>query len=232
MPTPQTRSLLLAAGRRSTDLWLLAGRVSDVGLRADAHATYDRLAAGAPRPDERELRFDLVFDILPAAAVYKALTEHGRTSEEAVAVVTRALLGLPHLPTQALRLLLRTPRGRRFFMRHLVPAVKRLFPAAGWDVVWRERSPDRVAVDVTRCFFVDMMRRLGTSPVSLAYCAMDEAISSNLSSHLRYSRSATLAMGATRCEFCFALASDGGVIGAAQRASSARDSRLRSASRR
>jgi L-2-amino-thiazoline-4-carboxylic acid hydrolase-like protein len=232
MPTAQIRLLLLAAGRRSTALWLVAGRLSDVGLRADTYAAYDRLSATAPWPDQRELWFDLAFDVLPAAAVYTALIEHGRTSEEAVAAVTRALMGLSHLPTQALRVLLRTPQGRRLFMRYLVPAVKRSFPAAGFDVAWGERSPNRITMDVTRCFFVDMTRRLGTLPAALAWCAMDEAVSSSLSPHLRYSRSATLAMGAPRCEFCFALERDGGVIGAAERASLAEEEPLRSASRR
>jgi hypothetical protein len=38
------RSLLLAAGRRSTALWLFAGRLSDLSLKAHTYAAYTRLA--------------------------------------------------------------------------------------------------------------------------------------------------------------------------------------------
>lgn len=92
MHSSQNGSLLLAAGRRSTALWLLAGRLSDPGLKADTYAAYDRLAAVAPWTSERELCSELVFDVLAAAAVYTALIERGQSSEEAVAAVTQVIL--------------------------------------------------------------------------------------------------------------------------------------------
>ncbi len=52
MHTRQTRSLLLAAGRRSAVRWLRAGRLSDPGVQADTFAAYARLAAAAPWPKQ------------------------------------------------------------------------------------------------------------------------------------------------------------------------------------
>ena len=205
MLTGQTRLLLLTAGRCSIDLWLRAGRLSEPGLRSRTHASYDRMAEVAPWPDQHALRLHLALSVLPGAAVYTALREGGWSSKDAVDAVTRAMLAVSQVPNQAQRLLMLSDRGRRLFLRYLGPAVGAIFPAPGWRVTWVERSPQRIAFNITRCYTLDALRRLDAAPVATAYCAVDQAINASLSPRMRFSRTGTLAAGGSRCDFCFEL---------------------------
>lgn len=96
-------------------------------------------------------------------------------------------------------LLLRTEQGRRLFMRTLAPGpLGRFFPAPAWQSTWTERSQHRVAIDVTRCYDLDMLRLLDAAPVAPVLCAGDAYI-------IPWSRTGTLATGAGRCDFCLEL---------------------------
>jgi hypothetical protein len=205
MLTGQTRSLLLSAGRCSIDdLWLRAARLSESGLGSDARVVYDRMVDKVPWPDQQVNRAYLVFIILPWAAIYTVLRERGRTEQEAVETVTRAALAGAAVERMATGLLLRTAAGRRRFMRS-VPHLAFLFPAPTWEYTWVERSDNRVAFDITRCYALDTFRRLDAAPAAVAVCADDDYVFADLCPHLRFSRTGTLAMGARRCDFCWEL---------------------------
>lgn len=143
--------------------------------------------------------------MLPGAAVYTALREGGWSSTDAVDAVTRAMLAVTNVPSQAQRVLMRSDRGRRLFLRYLEPAVGAIFPAPGWKMTWVERSPQRVAFDITRCYTLDVLHRLDAAPVAAAYCAVDQAINASLSPQMHFSRIGALATGSSRCDFCFEL---------------------------
>ena len=204
MLTSQIRSLLLTAGRYSIDVWLRAARLSESGLGSDARAAYDRMADKAPWPDQQQNRAILVFIVLPWAALYTALRKRGRTEQEAVETVTHAALAGAALERVATGLLLRTAPGRRLFMRG-VPHLVGLFPAPAWELTWVERSDNRVAFDITRCYALDTLRLLDAAPVAVAVCADDDYVFSHLCPHLRFSRTGTLASGAPCCDFCWEL---------------------------
>lgn len=204
MLTSQTRWLLLRAGRCSIDVWLCAARLLEPGLGSDARAAYDRMASKAPWPDQQANRAVLVFILLPWAALYTALREHGRTEQEAVDTVTRAALVGAALERMATGLLLRTTLGRRLFMREL-PHLVGLFLGPAWEFTWVQRSDNRVAFDITRCYALETLRLLDAAPVAVAVCADDDYVFADLCPHLRFSRTGTLAMGAPRCDFCWEL---------------------------
>lgn len=179
--------------------------MSQPDLRSAARVAYDRMADEAAWPDQQALRLHLALLVLPGAAVFTALREDGRTTEEAVAAVTRAMLSVARVPSQAYRVLMRSERARHVYMRYLEPAVGGIFPSPGWEITWVERSPHRIAFDVTRCFTLDTLRGLDAAPVAPAYCAVDGAVNASLSPRLQWSRTGTLATGAPRCDFCFEL---------------------------
>ncbi|HET8532247.1 MAG TPA: L-2-amino-thiazoline-4-carboxylic acid hydrolase [Methylomirabilota bacterium] len=203
MLTAQTRRLLLEAGRRSIDVWVPAGRLSEPGLKSDAQAAYARMADKVPWPDQQINRIVLVFLLLPCAALYTALREHGRTEQEAVESVTRAALAGATLERITMGLLLRTAPGRQLFMRTAPHFVGLLFSAPAWQLTWVERSDDRVAFDITRCYALDTLRLLDAAPVTRAVCADDDYVFTDLCPHLRFTRTGTLATGAPRCDFCW-----------------------------
>ena len=99
------------------------------------------------------------------------------------------------------KLLLRTDRGRRLFLRSLRPNWLLLTPppANQWSVT--ERSPTRVTIEITRCYRWDAFRLVGTPEVASVACAYEESVMNGSPYlHLTYS---SMAAGADRCRFCF-----------------------------
>ncbi len=195
----QARGLLLQAGRASLEIWVRAGRMTEPRLASDARAIYDRMADRVPWPAQQANQAHLVFMVLPMAALYTALREHGKAEQDAVETVQAAVkVGMAPL-RGVFGLLLGAERGRRLFMRTLAPGpLGRFFPAPAWQITWTERSKNRVAFDITRCYDLDMLRLLGTAPVAVALCTGDAYV-------IPWSRTGTLATGADRCDFCFEL---------------------------
>lgn len=197
-----TRQLLLGAGRASLGMWTRKVPAADPSLRPQARAAFDELSGRVPWPSQPVLRLHLVFFVLPGAALYTALRDHGQTTREATQAVTATLTALAAPHRRRGQRLMRSEPGRRLFMR-VASASLRAFPAPGWQATWIERSPRRVAFDMTRCFDLDMLRQLDTDAIAPAYCAVDDILYTDLCPQLRFSRTGTLATGATRCDFRF-----------------------------
>jgi hypothetical protein len=198
----RSRGVLLAAGRASIRIWLRAAGVDGPPVRTGAVVQFDRLAKGVPWPEVPALRLHLALSVLPGAAVYHALREQGRSQDDAAGLVTDSLRAMARPRGRVIGGLSRSAWGRALFMRTASRSL-RAFPAPGWQATWVERGPGRVAFDMSRCFDLDMLRRLDAEPIAPAYCAVDDVLYGRLDPRLRFRRSTTLAKGGERCDFCF-----------------------------
>ena len=211
MLTAQTRWILLQTGGNSLWLWVRTCGVSEPGLRAEVQRIYDRMADEVPWPPQRVNRVLLVSLVLPLAALYTGLRDRGRTEEEAVAAATRAVeVTLVGLERRMMGLFLATSPGRRQFVRveTTVVDVLRTVGAPEWEATFVERSADRMAVDVTRCYIFDTLRLLDAAPAVAAMCAHDAAAFTDLCPQLVFTRNGTLGTGADRCDFCLEFVAD------------------------
>ena len=198
----RSRGLLLATGRASTRIWLRAAGMNRRHERSTVAARFDRLASDVEWPEARPLRWHLALSVLPGAAIYHSLREGGRSEAEAVRLVTEALAAMALPRARTYGALSRSAPGRDLFMRAARGSL-RAFPEPGWQASWVSRGPGRVAFDMTRCFDLDVLHRLGAGPIAPAYCAVDDVLYSRLDPRLRFTRSETLATGGHRCDFCF-----------------------------
>ncbi len=197
-----TRSTLLRAGRASIRVWLRHVPAADPLLLAEARRDFDRLSGQVPWPGQPVLRLHLAFSVLPGAAIYRAMRERGRDADTAADAVTRALVTMAAPRHRVLQRLTRRERGRRVFMAAAQRSL-RAFPPPGWQATWVERTPHRVAFDMTRCFDLDMLRLVGAEAIAPAYCAVDDVLYLDLCPELCWARTGTLATGAPRCDFRF-----------------------------
>ena len=211
MLTAQTRWILLQTGRNSLWLWVRTCGVSEPGLRAEVQRIYDRMAEEVPWPAQHVNRVFLVSFVLPMAALYRGLRDRGRTEQEAVTAVNRAVeVMLVGLERRVMGMLVLTGPGRRHFVRAetTVVDVLRTVGAPEWEATFVERSADRMAVDVTRCYIFDTLRLLDAAPAVAAMCAHDAAAFSDLCPQLVFTRTGTLGTGADRCDFCLEFIAD------------------------
>jgi len=131
--------------------------------------TFDLMAEEVPWPDQQFDRVTLAYLVLPMAALYTALRDRGRTEQDAVAAVTRAL-GVLLVRVERLMIgsLSRTRPGRRLLFEATSALSDALLAVTGpaWEATRVERSRNRMAVDVTRCYIVDTPRLLDARPSS------------------------------------------------------------------
>jgi len=201
-PGGLTRRALLRAGRASIGVWLRHVPAADPRLLAEARQGFDRHSGQVPWPSHPVLRVHLAFSVLPGAAIYHAMRDRGWDADTAADAIRQALVEMAAPRHRVLQRLTRHDRGRRLFMVAAQRSL-RAFPPPGWQATWVERSPRRVAFDMTGCFDLDMLRRLDAEAIAPAYCAVDDALYADLCPELCWSRTGTLATGASCCDFRF-----------------------------
>ncbi len=186
---------LLARRQRALPAALLMGRI---------HARYRALYTDRPRFASPALRRHLERNILPALAAYQVLREEMADEEAALAVVESVINDMVLAgPYRLYYGFFRLPFAFRA-LKWLTPRVMaRDFPAAGWDVRWAAPAPGRVAFDVHRCFYLDVLRHYGAPELTRAFCQGDDVLFAAFPSHLAWERRQTLGRGDDICDFCW-----------------------------
>lgn len=196
-------SLVCTLGGRKLDRWIRQSPASSGNLATDARGRYWALVGCAPWPRNPVLRWHLAGYLLPGVALYRTLQIAVWPAEWAATVIGAAL----ERDTQ--------PRRRRFERRGqrrgfftsfalFVRAFTRLvYPSPGWRVEWLEISRNRIAFDMTGCFYLDTLGQLGSRELTPIYCRVDDILHAGISPELAWSRATKLATGGERCDFRF-----------------------------
>ena len=181
------------------------GRNSETSNRitCDAERRYDDFLSSRPRLMDDAMRMHLEQTMLPALALYQALRTAGSDEEAALGDVEYLLQC-----TLAGRRRLMAFLGRLPFFFFLLRVLTRSFttrsfPPAGWETEWVEVSADLVAFNMHRCFCVDTMREYGAPELTPVFCRLDHFMYDDISPHVRFERTATLATGGDCCDFRF-----------------------------
>ena len=91
-----------------------------------------------------------------------------------------------------------------WLMRLMVkPLMRRSFPEEGWETDWVEVSGERIAFNMKRCFYLDVLEEYGVPELTPQYCRLDDLIYEGLSPYVRWARAKTLGRGDEFCDFCF-----------------------------
>lgn len=172
---------------------------------AQAQVQFDGLFQARIRYANRALRHHLEQHILPGLALYWALLEDTADREKvvqewivlqkAVALERRRLISLLRiLPMPFAFTLLRW--FTRFSMRFEYPAI-------GWEIKWVADTPERLAFDIHRCFYLETLNALGAPELTKHFCALDDWLFEVLRPAVLWARTRTLGCGNDRCDFCW-----------------------------
>jgi hypothetical protein len=162
---------------------------------------YWELFCQRPRLVSQPLRDHLNKNILPGVALYQILREDEREMNEALSVVEHLFVQGTRSAQRPIQLLARLPIFFRV-LRAVTPGVlDKSFPVDGWDIEWVENSPDSVAFNMHRCFYLDMCTQYGVPELTLVYCKLDDLLYDGISPNVRWERTGTLARGDEVCDF-------------------------------
>ncbi len=203
MPRVPTRGLLLRLGRSALGSTVNASGLDDPELAATADRVFDRMAADADWPGQLANQIYLVEMVLPIAAFYRALREHGWDQPDATRIVHQAFLSTGDAQRRVFVLLMRTRLGASLFLHTLRPNWLGLTPAPAnrWTVTRPE--PDTVQIEVSSCYRLDAFRQLGTPEVAFIACHFEGYVM-DVSPYIRVTWRG-MASGADRCHHLFEL---------------------------
>ncbi len=75
------------------------------------------------------------------------------------------------------------------------------FPRAGWDSLWIENSPRRIAFDMRSCFYRETLTASGAPELTASFCQMDDWMGERLPPGIAFRRANTLGRGGPCCDF-------------------------------
>jgi hypothetical protein len=152
--------------------------------------------------ENQALREHLKENILPGLALYQVLLqEHAGDQQAALAEVDEAFRAeaLPKyrfllMPLKVL------PAPFRFF-KLILPQVMKQYPAEGWDIAFVENSDDKVAFNITRCFYLNTLTAYGAPELTAVFCKGDDMMAECFPPGIRFVRPHTLGRGDQVCDF-------------------------------
>lgn len=75
------------------------------------------------------------------------------------------------------------------------------FPSEGWEIVYIEDSNERVAFNMTRCFYLNTLTAQGAPELTASFCKSDEVMAELFPPSIRFVRLHTLGHGDAVCDF-------------------------------
>ncbi len=180
----------------------LHGEVRAGFLTGKMQEKYNQLMAQRPRFSHPALRMHLEGNILPGLAIYQVLRDE-LGDPAAAQAETEQILAANFIPRrkplwQMLGLLPQPFRLMRPAMRWIM---RFGFPAEGWETEWVEDNEQRIGMDISRCFYLDVLTALGAPELTRTFCALDDHDAQLMPPGIVFERSATLGRGQTCCDF-------------------------------
>lgn len=190
-------------GARKLDRWVRQTPGSNDAAKVDAEGRYRTLVEQVAWPPSPVLRWHLAGYLLPGVALYGALQAMDWPTARAASAIAKAL----ESDTQPRRRRFeRRGRRRGFFtvFSMMIRILTRLvYPSPAWKVEWLETSRQRIALDITGCFYLDTLTELGARDLTPLYCKVDDVLYEGVSPELAWRRTTMLSTGGRLCDFRF-----------------------------
>lgn len=220
--TRSTGIVVLAAGSALGLAWLAGERIREVSalyfwwkryvrrwgeieagcLEAAFQEELRLLVSECPPPKNAALRRHLVENILPGLAMYRILLREYKGDRQAALREVDVVLRSRTLASNRIKLapLLLVPIP--FWLFRLAFRVQmKAFPVEGWDFQYIEDSPNRVAFNATRCFYLNTLTALGAPELTASFCKTDDVMAELFPPSVRFIRPHTMGRGDPLCDF-------------------------------
>lgn len=173
-------------------------------IAARVQQRYEQLFPDRLRFQHPALRMHLESRILPGIALHKVLREETANTEEALAILDACFSahakGSPM--AKAARWLDDLPGGFAVLRLSNRLLLQTGFPKQGWQIEMVEDSPQRIAYNITGCFYLNVLSTYGVPELTAHFCALDDQLYSDFKT-ISWERTETLGRGDARCNFVF-----------------------------
>ncbi len=153
-------------------------------------------------PSNPNLQWHLIEGILPGLAFYQILRESGETQESALAMIDQTFEILFSDNFAKMKKLGRLRFIYPFLRIYIKPAMRQ-YPPEGWKIDWLQNDRNSIRFDMKSCFYFDTFSKYGAPELTASFCRVDDLTYGNMSPHIKWQRSKTIARGEAYCDFCF-----------------------------
>lgn len=172
-------------------------------IATQTRVNYQELLKAKPSPASRALQEHLHKVLLPGLALYQALRSHGQEELEAVEATQQIYFTALEKTRTQQQALGKLPFVYALYRRLVRPIMRSQFPESGFNVDWIEVSQDQIAFNMRGCFYVNMLQEYGAPELGSLFCNADNFIYDDMSPHIRFERTQTIAKGGEYCDFRF-----------------------------
>ena len=165
-------------------------------------ARYQDLFEKHELPKLPALQWHLIEGILPGLAFYQILRESGETQESALTMIDQAFEVLFSDNFAEMKKLGRLSFIYPFLRIFIKPAMRQ-YPPEGWKIDWLQNDRNAIRFDMKSCFYFDTFSKYGTPELTASFCRVDDLTYGDMSPHIKWQRSKTIARGEAYCDFCF-----------------------------
>lgn len=155
----------------------------------------------APAVRSRALRIHLQRSIFPLLALYQSLLEAGFTREESLDTCQKLFFQTLQKQRRQQERLGKLPFAYSLYRLLVKPFMQIGFPNEGFEVEWVERNRERIAFNIHSCFYLNTLAQYGAPELTPIFCNADDFIYKDVSPHIQWQRSQTLAKGGSCCDF-------------------------------
>jgi hypothetical protein len=160
------------------------------------------LIAEATLPENKALASHLIENILPGLALYQVLLqEHAGDQQAVLAEVDEAFRAEALHKYRLLLMPLKVLPAPFQLFKLILPQVMKQYPAEGWDIAFVENSDDKVAFNITRCFYLNTLTAYGAPELTAVFCKGDDMMAECFPPGIRFVRPHTLGRGDALCDF-------------------------------
>ncbi|MHB8134681.1 MAG: L-2-amino-thiazoline-4-carboxylic acid hydrolase [Anaerolineaceae bacterium] len=178
------------------------GTEKEQQITAEIQQQYTSLVNEICLPENNALRWHLKEKILPGLALYRVLLqEHIGDQPAVLASVEDAFRAKTLAKSRLLFTPLRVLPNPFGLLKLVFPRLMKQFPREGWDTTFIENSPNRIAFNMTRCFYLNSLTTLGAPELTPSFCKCDDDMAECFPRDIRFVRQHTLGRGDNLCDF-------------------------------
>lgn len=166
---------------------------------------YQNLYTDHRHINQRATRWHLSNRILPALALYRSLLGEHQEKDLALSETKALIWACEEQRYKSYIRLLHMFPGLLVLRGVMTLQMRLYFPSSTWQITWLENNQRRIAFNIRRCIYLDILRDHGTPELTAVFCKMDEYLANTFPAHIGFMRTKTLASGADCCDFCYFL---------------------------
>jgi hypothetical protein len=171
-------------------------------LAAAVGRQHAALVAEASMPESQALRRHLKEHILPGLALYRVLLQtHDGNQPAALTEVDEAFRAQTLAKNRLLLKPMKVLPAPFRVLTLVFPNIMKQFPAEGWDITYGEINDDKIAFNITRCFYLNTLTAYGAPELTASFCTCDDVMAECFPPAIRFKRPHTLGRGDELCDF-------------------------------